>query len=350
MATTSAEAAPPPSLHHALSSAVGPPLPSADPSLPIPTVSFEHGHSESSDGLEFDHSLASNNTTTQSPPPQPAIALHPPTFQELPPLPSALQHPLSPDSQEHEDGAMGATAQLELVGAPAGTSKSECLKSSIGHLKQEMRNLRNADIALLYQLNELHQQILAYKIAMSERLERQSETNSEYSNSLAEDFEEEDEDDFDDEEEELERGELGEKSAENHVRHGLQSLVINGEVKEGGVTPPRHHPSPHLQLPPHPRRPPQPQPAPPSPTHRIPPTSATAAAASIVSPASLPRSSLQQLRQQLPPPPPRPGGRSGDDGGPERHPVAAAHDSASAASTGVHHWLDLNFQPDSYNC
>ena len=45
---------------------------------------------------------------------------------------------------------------------------------------------------------------------MSERLERQSETNSEYSNSLAEDFEEEDEDDFEDEEEELDGEEVGE--------------------------------------------------------------------------------------------------------------------------------------------
>jgi len=303
MATSSAEAAPPPSLLHALSSAVGQPIPPAERSLPIPTETYVYGHSESSDGFELDNSLASNNTTTQSPPPQPAIALHPPNFQELPPMPSALQHPLSAETQEHEDGAMGATAQSELVGAPSGASKSECLKSSIGLLKQEMRNLRNADLTLLYQLNELHQQILAYKVVMSERLERQSETNSEYSNSLAEDFEEEDEDDFEDEEEELDGEEVGECGAETRVRHGFQSLVINGEVKDEGLLQQNHHQQPHLQLPSHPRRLlPQQQP-PQSPTHRIQTTAATNAA-SVAPNSSIPRSTLQQLRQQLPPPPP----------------------------------------------
>ena len=51
--------------------------------------------------------------------------------------------------------------------APCTASKSENLRHSIGHLKQEMRNLRNADLALLSQLNDLHQQIMTYKVAVS---------------------------------------------------------------------------------------------------------------------------------------------------------------------------------------
>jgi len=345
MATSTAEAAPPPSLLRAHPLAAAQPLPvsNASQSLPIPAEPYVFGHSESSDGFDIDVSAASNNTTTQSPPPQPAIALHPPTFQELPPLPSALQHPLSPEQpEEYEDGAMGAASKPEFVTASESASKSANLKNSIGHLKQEMKNLRNADLTLLYQLNELHQQILAYKVAMSERLERQSETNSEYSNL---DFDEEDEDDFDEDDDDDDV--ITDGGADARVHHGLQSLAINGDAREGGLLP-SHHQYPQPQ----PRRQLQQHASPQSPTHRIHPASSSMNAASPASPApnsSTPRSSLQQLRQQLPPPPPRPGGGAGGGGGgAERRPQA--NDSSSSSSTGVHHWLDLNFQPDSYNC
>merc|ERR1719234_584689 len=116
---------------------------------------------------------------------------------------------------------MGGAAKPDSVVSPPAT-KSQCLKNSIGLLKQEMKNLRNADLTLLYQLNELHQQILAYKVAMNERLEHQSETNSEYSNSLTEDFE-----DFEDIDEENEEG--LDEPPETLVSDGLQTLALNGD-------------------------------------------------------------------------------------------------------------------------
>jgi len=358
MATSSAEAVPPLQLtpiraHHSSTAASSaspaaatvttavsylllPPGATASPlPPPLPLHSPPHlpevfGQSESSDGLDADNSAASNNTTTQSPLPQSAIALQPPSFQELPPLPPALQHPISPDDHgEHEDDTMGATAKPDSVTTSTGASKSENLKNSIGHLKQEMKSLRNADLTLLYQLNELHQQILAYKVAMSERLERQSETNSEYSNSLAEDFEEDDED-FDDEEDD-------EEDEDVELRHPRRetfahSLVPNGDSRDGGRNI-IHHPV-RLQ---------QQQQSPSSPqttTHRVP---APATTTPPTNSSSTSRSLLHQLRQQLPPPPPRPGADAAAEG-------AKASGEDASASVGVHHWLDLNFQPDSYNC
>lgn len=205
------------------------------------------------DGPEGDSSYTSNNTTT--PPPLPTIALNPPTFQELPPLPLALQRPCSPD-KDCED--IGATADERKGSIPPTNSKPQSFKNSIGLLKKEMKCLRSADLDLLCQLNELHEQILSYKAAMNERLERQSETNSEYSNSLTEEYD-------DDLGEEMEEGEEGQ---ETDVSNRLQSLVLNGEAGAVGGSP-----------------------LPQSQSQKLSPTA--------------PRS-LHQLRQQLPPPPPRP--------------------------------------------
>ena len=61
----------------ATASPLPPPLPLHSP----PHLPEVFGQSESSDGLDVDNSAASNNTTTQSPLPQSAIALQPPSFQ-----------------------------------------------------------------------------------------------------------------------------------------------------------------------------------------------------------------------------------------------------------------------------
>lgn len=268
---------------------------SSDHALQLPPGEVLAFSSDTLDGFDGDQSVISNNTTTNTPP---ANALNPPTFQELPPLPPALQRPFSPlKREEYEDNEMGATANSDY--AP----KSQSLDNSIGQLKQEMKILRNADLTLLYQLNELHQQILAYKVAMSERLERQSETNSEYSNSLTEDFEDfEEVDEVDEVEEESE-------PPVTLVSDRLQSLVINGEAERVATfdepLQQQHQPIPLVRN----------------------------SLATSSTPVPLPRS-LQQLRQQLPPPPPRPADERQQGG-----------DNAT-----VHHWLDLNFKPDSYNC
>jgi len=338
---TSAEATPSRHPHRSPPAAAvlaSPPSPAVQ-TLQLPPDLLAFGLSESFDGLDIDNSAASNNTT-QSTPPQPAIALQPPSLQELPPLPSALQQPLSPDKREEEceEGAMGGAAKPDSVVVSPPATKSQCLKNSIGLLKQEMKNLRNADLTLLYQLNELHQQILAYKVAMNERLEHQSETNSEYSNSLTEDFE-----DFEDIDEENEEG-LDYEPPATRVSDGLQALVLNGDSDERreGVNGPlqpqqqqeQQQQPPHrqYQLPPPQQLQQQLQLQPShSPADRISHSASTALPHS-----SIPRSSLQQLRQRLPPPPPRPPAPDGRPGG--NNPA------------GVHHWLDLNFQPDSYNC
>ena len=167
---------------------------------------------------------------------------------------------------------------------------------------------------------------------MNERLEHQSETNSEYSNSLTEDFE-----DFEDIDEENEEG--LDEPPETLVSDGLQTLALNGDSeprREGvnGPLQPQQQQPPHRQY--HLLLQQQQQQQQLQPSHS--PADRISHSASVALPhSSIPRSSLQQLRQRLPPPPPRP--PPPPDGRP-----------GSNNPEGVHHWLDLNFQPDSYNC
>lgn len=321
--------------------------------------------SDSFEGLEIDRSAASN-TTTQSPGPH--IALQLPTFQDLPPLPIALQD-ATLVQEECAEGIMGAEAKPNYVSS-SGPSKSDNLRNSIGHLKQEMKNLRNADLMLLSKLNDLHQQILNYKVAISERLERQSETNSEYSNSFAEDYDFEDiEEDDDDGVDEEEEGEKETSCGQMHLSNGqiafggfdravngvtqhqlqIQQQTPNGSLHQSPRPSQQHSQLASAQSPSAQRNRQHNRPT----NHPVPFAAIIASTAPTLHPPPLSsaasRSSLQQLRQQLPPPPPRPAqeGRQGPghDAGNVRREASGNDDG-----DGVHHWLNLNFQPDSYNC
>lgn len=383
------------SLHHLTVSTSAAEVLLSTTSASIQTSPVAVSLSDSFDGLEIDRSVASeidrsvasNYSTTQSPPPQ--IALQPPTFQELPPLPVALQQTTSLEP-ECPESAMGAEANQNYA-ASSSTSKSENLRHSIGHLKLEMKNLRNADLTLLFQLNDLHQQIMSYKVAMSER---QSETNSEYSNSFAEDcdFEdiEEDEDDIEEDEEEREtrNGRMlltnggatatGDQAANGPVlqqfgpslqqqfgpslqQHGPSLLQPNGMSLHHQ----QHGPNSSLHQSPRPRNHQHSQLHASSaqsplaqrshqhhnqlPNNQSSTTSANSSNLPPPPPSAISRSSLQQLRQQLPPPPPRPAQDARQDARDGRHESGNAR-RGNEEGKDVDQWLDLNFRPDSHNC
>lgn len=192
---------------------------------------------------------------------------------------------------------------------------------------------------------------------MSERLERQSETNSEYSNSFAEDYdfeeiEEEEDDDEDEGDEDLETEHRYERitngdvpTEHEHISNGVrrpndENSPLRGSNGLNAHQRPQHQLHSHL-LSAH---------SPPSlrvqhsqQHHRQSNPHGSGFGPNLSPPTSTAsRSSLQQLRQQLPPPPPRPvhEGRQEPRNG----------DRNSVDGEQVDNWLDLNFKPDSYNC
>ena len=69
-------------------------------------------------------------------------------------------------------------------------------------------------------------------------------------------------------------------------------------------------------------------------------------------PSTASRSSLRQLRQQLPPPPPRPANDPRQEAGDSLQDRRDGSVDGRRGNEGedVNQWVDLNFQPDSYNC
>jgi len=302
-----------------------PPLGSIPPSLNTPVAlgytripnaqdALDPASAASDGGMDNSvNSFTSGDNTTATPPLSSRFLDRPPQ-QELPPLPPALQGPtidtlIEPSEIETMTAAATASPGMAASSGLPTTSPSQRLEQSIGVLKGEMRELRNADMSLLHRLQELHKEITAYKEAMVERLERLSETNSDYS-----DFEE------DDDMEEID----GQNSFISEWRREsqLQSLV-NGDVHadvvdsedfhpvEGDLrnrllsTNPFHEASSNpftaaaLITPSNSGR--QSFSGPSDPVGQ-PPTEPPRHPTSL----SSPRASLTQLRQSLPPPPPRP--------------------------------------------
>jgi hypothetical protein len=141
------------------------------------------------------------------------------TFQEIPPIPPCLQGSSDNDCDE----TLSTSTSSPQISSPQISSPQI---SSIAVLKQRMKCLRNTDLALLYQLKALHEQILSYKVVMNEGLERDSETISEFSESSTEEY---DDELFG----EGEQGEEMKEEEESDIPNQLQTLALI--IEDGAV-------------------------------------------------------------------------------------------------------------------